>query len=100
MSNPEFKQPDTRTRDRRAWTYVPRFLARVGDVYRYGCGHFSLKRHANCTRDVPESTKTLANVVKVAQALDRRLQDGFWSDDIETSTMALLHAFRDVLDAQ
>ncbi|KAF1772317.1 Tetratricopeptide-like helical domain [Phytophthora cactorum] len=48
----------------------------------------------------PESTKTLANVVKVAQALDRRLQDGFWSDDIETSTMALLHAFRDVLDAQ
>ncbi|ETN24735.1 hypothetical protein PPTG_00950 [Phytophthora nicotianae INRA-310] len=48
----------------------------------------------------PESTKTLANVVKVAHALDRRLQDGFWNDDIETSSIALLHAFRDVLDAQ
>lgn len=48
----------------------------------------------------PESTKTLANVVKVAQALDRRLRDGVWNEGIETSSMALLHAFRDVLDAQ
>ncbi|KAL4136503.1 hypothetical protein PRIC2_000035 [Phytophthora ramorum] len=48
----------------------------------------------------PESTKTLANVVKLARALDRRLQEGFWSEAIETSSIALLHAFRDVLDAQ
>ncbi|KAL4175062.1 hypothetical protein KRP22_000035 [Phytophthora ramorum] len=48
----------------------------------------------------PESTKTLANVVKLARALDRRLQEGFWSEAIETSSIALLHAFRDALDAQ
>ncbi|GMF65466.1 unnamed protein product [Phytophthora lilii] len=48
----------------------------------------------------PESTKTLANVVKVAQTLDRRLQEGFWNQDIEVSSIALLWAFRDVLDAQ
>ncbi|KAG7382496.1 hypothetical protein PHYPSEUDO_004831 [Phytophthora pseudosyringae] len=48
----------------------------------------------------PGSTKTLANVVKVAQALDRRLQEGFWNETIEASSVALLHAFRDVLDTQ
>ncbi|KAE9127068.1 hypothetical protein PF005_g4804 [Phytophthora fragariae] len=48
----------------------------------------------------PGSTKTLANVVKVAQTLDRRLQEGFWNEAIEASSIALLQAFRDVLDAQ
>ncbi|KAG6590914.1 Tetratricopeptide TPR1 [Phytophthora cinnamomi] len=48
----------------------------------------------------PESSKTLANVVKVAQILDRRLQEGFWNEAIEASSIALLQAFRDVLDAQ
>lgn len=48
----------------------------------------------------PESTKTLANVVKVAQTLDRRLQKGFWNEAIEASSIALLQAFRDVLDVQ
>ncbi|OWY96142.1 hypothetical protein PHMEG_00033670 [Phytophthora megakarya] len=48
----------------------------------------------------PDATKTLANVVKLAQVLDRRLQEGFWNEIIETSSMALLHAFKDVLDSQ
>jgi hypothetical protein len=48
----------------------------------------------------PEANKTLANVVKVAQALDRRLQEGFWNEAMETSSLALLHAFWDVFDAQ
>ncbi|RLN82278.1 hypothetical protein BBJ28_00016824 [Nothophytophthora sp. Chile5] len=48
----------------------------------------------------PESTKTLANAVKVAQVLDRRLRDGFWGEAIEASSVALLQEFRDVLDSQ
>ncbi|GMG16486.1 unnamed protein product [Phytophthora fragariaefolia] len=48
----------------------------------------------------PDSSKTLSNVVKVAQTLDRRLQEGFWNEAIKASSIALLQTFRDVLDAQ
>ncbi|KAL3668529.1 hypothetical protein V7S43_006613 [Phytophthora oleae] len=46
----------------------------------------------------PESTKTLANVVKAAQTLDRRLHEGFWNEAMETAGIALLHTFRNLLD--
>eukprot|EP00644_Phytophthora_capsici_P006704 jgi/Phyca11/541875/estExt2_Genewise1Plus.C_PHYCAscaffold_80061 len=48
----------------------------------------------------PESTKTLANVVKAAQTLDRRLDEKFWNETMEEATIALLHTFREVLDDQ